>query len=105
MTEGTGRGRRWFTADAMAMRSPKTLANTERVEEIHYKADPTDPPMGFAARLLSDLGVWLIVAVIAAAIVAAVIYFAPRQHATAIKPGQGQATLPLPHAEHRAGGL
>ncbi|HZC15517.1 MAG TPA: hypothetical protein VE309_02035 [Caulobacteraceae bacterium] len=87
------------------MRSLKELANIKQVRETHYKADPSEPPMGAGGRLLSDLGVWLIVAVIAAVIVAAVIYFAPRQPATAIKPGQLQETIQLPHAERRAGGL
>lgn len=87
------------------MRRLKPLANTKPVQETHYKADPTAPPTGVASRLLSDFGVWLIVAVIAAAIVAAIIYFAPRQSATAIKPGQVQATSPFPHAQKRAGGL
>jgi hypothetical protein len=87
------------------MRSPKTLANTNQVQETHYKADPTAPPMGVVSRLLSEFGVWLIIAVIAAAIVVAVVYFAPRQNTMALRPGQPQTTIPLPHAEHRAGGL
>jgi H+/gluconate symporter-like permease len=98
VVKATGRWRHPFTAPGDDY--------AKQIEETHYRADPTAPPMGVAGRLASDLGVWLIVAVIVAAIVVAVIYFAPRDHATAIRPGQGQEpAVTLPHAEHRAGGL
>ncbi|HZC15514.1 MAG TPA: hypothetical protein VE309_02020 [Caulobacteraceae bacterium] len=80
------------------------MANTRQIEVTHYRADPGEPPIGGGNRLLSRLGVWLIMAVIVAAIVSAGVYFSPRPHPTLIKPGQPQQTIPLPHAQHAASG-
>jgi hypothetical protein len=75
------------------------MANTYRIEDTHYRSRSSKPGAGRGSSLLSRLGVWLLLSVIAAVVVVAGLYFTPLPRSLTIKPGEPQPMIAIPHAQ------
>jgi hypothetical protein len=75
------------------------MANAYRIEDTHYRAHSSKPLGGRGSSLLSRLGVWLLLSVIAAVIVIAGLYFTPLPRTLMIRPGEPGPTMTFPRAQ------
>jgi hypothetical protein len=74
------------------------MTNTYRIEDTHYRARPSNPQSGRGSSLLSRLGVWLLMSVMASAVFVAGLYFTPLPRSLTIKPGEPQSEIAFPQA-------